>query len=489
MRRCSLWLSLIFVAIGASSTLAAVPQLINLQSLVTDSAGNPYPDGTHTATFSIYDDQSGGSLLWTETNNTVGVLNSRFNVLLGSIEPLHDSVFAGIEAWLEIEFDGVLVGKRVRLVSSGYAHRISTVDGARGGEISGDVLIDATSNANALEVRQHTAGSRAGRFENTSLTGTEAALLGVSNGSGAGVVGFNPWGGPGMSCGGGFSVTDENFHTKFEVNPYGTQGGGNACLRQSSGDTTIELIATQAASQFGRINFYRNGINTVAISGGNASQAGEILLYDVAGAINMSIDGENSSGGGRIVVYHGADANLGGATVGYVQLGVNSGPNLLLDNDEIIARNSGQASTLMLQADGGAVGIGTAGIPVPSGYIFAVDGKAIMEEVEVQLSADWPDYVFEDDYDLPSLDDLARHVKSKKHLPGIPSAAEMDGQRLPLGEMQSKLLEKVEELTLYVLQLKQDLDHARTANAELEARIDEIEANRQSEGAAACDID
>ncbi|MEX0314456.1 MAG: hypothetical protein AB3N18_09790 [Allomuricauda sp.] len=98
----------------------------------------------------------------------------------------------------------------------------------------------------------------------------------------------------------------------------------------------------------------------------------------------------------------------------------------------------------------GDVAIGT--ITVPADYKMAIDGKLITEEVKVQLSGNWPDYVFDEDYDLPTLDEIQKHINEKGHLPNIPSAQEVEINGIELGEINKLLLEKIEELTLYVLQ-------------------------------------
>lgn len=92
-----------------------------------------------------------------------------------------------------------------------------------------------------------------------------------------------------------------------------------------------------------------------------------------------------------------------------------------------------------------------------SGYIVSVGGKMICEEVKVSLEGNWPDYVFDKNYDLMPLDELKNNLRENKHLPGLPSAKtiEADGG-YHLGEMQKKLLEKVEELTLYVIKLNDE---------------------------------
>jgi|GEM_PF-848407 len=87
-------------------------------------------------------------------------------------------------------------------------------------------------------------------------------------------------------------------------------------------------------------------------------------------------------------------------------------------------------------------------------YEVAVDGDIICEEVKVQTSGNWPDYVFDDDYKLMPLADLEQSIKENHHLPGIPAAAEVEENGIELGDMQKRLMEKVEELTLYVIELE-----------------------------------
>lgn len=93
-----------------------------------------------------------------------------------------------------------------------------------------------------------------------------------------------------------------------------------------------------------------------------------------------------------------------------------------------------------------------------AGYKLRVFGKIIGEEVRVQLKTAWPDYVFEKNYHKLSLNELEKFVNENKHLPNIPSAKEIEKDGQHLGEVQIKLLEKVEELTLYVIELKKEIE-------------------------------
>jgi len=96
----------------------------------------------------------------------------------------------------------------------------------------------------------------------------------------------------------------------------------------------------------------------------------------------------------------------------------------------------------------GNVGIGTNAL---SSYKLAVDGSIRSREVKVD-NDNWADYVFATDYKLPTLQEVETHIQEKGHLINIPSADEVKANGIYLGEMNKLLLEKIEELTLYILQ-------------------------------------
>lgn len=87
-----------------------------------------------------------------------------------------------------------------------------------------------------------------------------------------------------------------------------------------------------------------------------------------------------------------------------------------------------------------------------------IEGSSIAEEMFVKIKADWGDFVFEKEYDLMPLDELEDYLKENKHLPNFPSAAEIKEDGLALGETERLLTIKVEELTLYILALKKEVD-------------------------------
>jgi hypothetical protein len=98
----------------------------------------------------------------------------------------------------------------------------------------------------------------------------------------------------------------------------------------------------------------------------------------------------------------------------------------------------------------GKVGIGNASPDA----MLTVSGQVHAQEVKVTVAAPGPDYVFEKDYKLTSLEEIKNYIDQNKHLPEVPSAKEMAKNGVQLGEMNMLLLKKIEELTLYVIELK-----------------------------------
>jgi len=80
------------------------------------------------------------------------------------------------------------------------------------------------------------------------------------------------------------------------------------------------------------------------------------------------------------------------------------------------------------------------------------------ERSRVDLNTNWPDFVFEENYDLTPLDELEIFIQKNHHLPNIPNAATVQAEGIDLGDMDAKLLQKIEELTLYVIDLKKEVE-------------------------------
>lgn len=120
----------------------------------------------------------------------------------------------------------------------------------------------------------------------------------------------------------------------------------------------------------------------------------------------------------------------------------------------------------------GNVGIGTT-IPTQK---LTVNGTAKAKEIIVEENVG-ADFVFEEDYKLPSLSDVEQHIKVRKHLPEIPSAEQMIANGVKVGELQMKLLQKIEELTLYVIELEKRDREKEKRIKELERKLDQKNIN------------
>ncbi|HRJ86091.1 MAG TPA: hypothetical protein PK753_10495 [Ignavibacteria bacterium] len=102
----------------------------------------------------------------------------------------------------------------------------------------------------------------------------------------------------------------------------------------------------------------------------------------------------------------------------------------------------------------GNVGIGT--LTTDATYLLSVKGKIRAEEIRVQTG--WADFVFKPEYKLLSLSELESYIKENGHLPEIPSEQEVTNNGVELGNISSKLLQKIEELTLYVIEQQKEIE-------------------------------
>src|SRR5690606_31369179 len=118
------------------------------------------------------------------------------------------------------------------------------------------------------------------------------------------------------------------------------------------------------------------------------------------------------------------------------------GEQLEYSNSELLNK-----AFLFSDINTGNVGIGTI---APGNWKLAVNGEIRAKEIKVETG--WSDFVFKNDYALPTLEEVEKHIKEKGHLKDIHSAKEVEENGIYLGEMDSKLLKKIEELTLYIIE-------------------------------------
>jgi trimeric autotransporter adhesin len=151
----------------------------------------------------------------------------------------------------------------------------------------------------------------------------------------------------------------------------------------------------------------------------------------------------------------------------------NSGNNAFLWNRENanLTFGTGNASRLIIAANG-MVSIGS--VTTPAGYKLYVEQGILTEKVKVAVktSSDWSDYVFAPQYKLKPLSEVATYIKQHQHLENIPSANEVVNNGIDLASMDAKLLAKIEELTLYMIELNKK-------NEELQQRVNTLELEKK----------
>jgi len=223
----------------------------------------------------------------------------------------------------------------------------------------------------------------------------------------------------------------------------GTKGDGtvlgNVGIGTLTPNTRLDVNGVISMNAFGYLSCLRLPVNnyTNLFLGGAIKDNGD-GTYNIRGdggsnyfsAIKMDNGGNN---GAAINFYNGA-------AIGGNSYNIN---------------NADLSNYLQMRIAGGNVSIGTAD---SKGYKLAVNGSAVATSMTVKLNSAWPDYVFKPAYQLPSLTEVKSYIDQNNHLPEIPSAEEIakDGQNL--GEMNKLLLKKVEELTLYLIELKSEVN-------------------------------
>jgi hypothetical protein len=180
-------------------------------------------------------------------------------------------------------------------------------------------------------------------------------------------------------------------------------------------------------------------VNGGVIIQGNTGARSANMGAQLEFAIPANTDGTNVWGQGRIITVAG-NANGSDAT-GKMIIGTRRSFNKLGTGNQWYYGND-------LVIDGaGNIGIGT----LTPKEALSVNGNIRSKQVKVEIT-NWPDYVFKNDYQLPSLTDVKNYIDQNQHLPDMPSEAEVAKDGLNLGEMNKLLMKKVEELTLYLIE-------------------------------------
>lgn len=224
-------------------------------------------------------------------------------------------------------------------------------------------------------------------------------------------------------------------------------------LNSTGGISTIQWLGSNNSQL--ALNYYGNSENGLGLYSYTASKE----IFMILGNGNVGIGVSNPAATLQVV----RGTAPGGTAVFH---GSQRTSHFSYSTDEHTYIRGGKTdSNVFINDDGGSVGIGTND---PGTAKLAVSGTIASTEVKVEINpGQGPDYVFEDNYELISLDETKAYISENKHLPEIASAATMEKEGIELGDMNMKLLKKIEELTLYLIDQDEQIQELKRGLAEL----------------------
>jgi hypothetical protein len=245
------------------------------------------------------------------------------------------------------------------------------------------------------------------------------------------------------------------FKTRSDSNGFGWR------ISSLANNTDLVFESRAASATWGeKIRFINNGNTGI----GTASPLERLDLGN--GALGFTVPQSPGTDVTYPKLYYAGD--VGNGNSGLVLRGWNLG---------IKTGNFNDTTTKMMITNSGNVGIGTT---APQS-LLAVNGTITTKEVVV-TNTGWSDYVFAPDYHLQPLNEVGAYVKEHHHLPEIPSEAEVKEKGVSLGDMQAKLLAKVEELTLHMIQADERNTRLEQQNRELRDRVARLETRNPGQG-------
>jgi hypothetical protein len=399
--------SILALALIVSMAMAEVPELVNYQGRLTDATGNPL-DTTISITFTIYDDSTGSGSVWTETHDSVIVINGLFDVVLGAAAAgsVPDTVFSDPERYLGIQVGGdPELSPRTRMVSVGYAMQANKADtatfaisgpAAGGGWTDAGTTVGLTTETDNVVIGETTPATAGTKLEIRGHAGLDTSLTRIY---------FNttyPW-----------ELTYpafEIYNPSYDYIPFQILGGGvivqNFPSKKGLRAGTIGNFIGPDSSYFGsKVGIGISSPQSLLHVAGTDSRP---LIYSENGGMGEGVRVSSSSGTGIRVENAGMyGLQINNSNDNAIEIGNTSNNGIHIghaDNDGIHVEEAfGKAGYFNGQAYfGGEVGIG---VTDPVEMLQIGEGRLLMGNPNYQRNAlQSGDIIFDNgETDLPGL--------------------------------------------------------------------------------------
>ena len=243
----------------------------------------------------------------------------------------------------------------------------------------------------------------------------------------------------------------ENFRFKgnggMHIGKYSTWSSVADTRKLNWGDGDYVYIAEDNADD--QMNL-RAGRFTFNVGNVGIGISDAVFPLDVSGRMRLRTNGANTAG-----IWFNKPDNTQGTFIGQYDA----------TNFGIWGPGSSGSWKFLFDGSDGTMRIGTT--LKATGYLLNVGGKIIAEELRVSLQGSWPDYVFNDDYKRLTIPQLESYLRENKHLPNMPAAHDIETNGQSVGELQRKMVEKIEELNLYIIDLNKKMEGQAKEIAEL----------------------